>query len=337
MSRSLLALLLLALISWAQAGEYHCQATQPGESNELLVWGDLVLEESWYAGRCNLRVRQPHATTPRNFRHFSFNDDGEIFIYSEFNNPGNPTSTFATSGTKNYYLFPRVAELKAVFDESQNEFYIRMPSGDHIFFRNDPMRIDEQRTTDLKVVQQEVAWNNQGGISLSKPSGVLLNLGYLQGGSERAGRILNLEDGEGLSCSLPHASLFDYYRKRYEIHTGSCLTEPLEGCHCVEPGTARERTICEYEYSLTQQALGNRVLDGYRPKAEIEEVIETGCPTLASLEDLRGESLAWIEDLDARSGADAPPRTEHAPSVAEEDDGPKWSFNLGKALESLFN
>ena len=98
----LLAILLFSGL--VQAREFVCDSNQPSEPRALMQWGDLVLEEAFFAGQCHLRVLHAHDATPAQFRNFTFSESGQMYIYSEFNNPYNPLSTFATSGTKGYYL-----------------------------------------------------------------------------------------------------------------------------------------------------------------------------------------------------------------------------------------
>ncbi len=306
--KQLLLLILLILASGAShARTFYCTAEKPEEPRPLMRWGDLMLEEAFFAGQCHLRVLHAHDATPEQFRNFTFGEDGQIYVYSEFDNPYNPLSTFATSGSKRYYLFPRVAPLKAVYDETRDEFYVRLSSGERIHFRNNPMRIDEQRTTDLSIDQQSIAFDNAGGIHIRQPRGVLLNIGYAQGGSERVEHDLILEDRMGKTCALPHQRLFDYYRKSYLVREGACPAVIPATCRCADRGGRKERMVCDDERQLTYSQVGKRSVDGYKPKQRIEAVIEQSCPQLHSLTIARADTRYLLEDLTTRLGALEPP------------------------------
>jgi len=254
---------------------------RPGKIETLLEWGDLVLQQGLFNKVCHLRIVHHRDKVSKQFRNFSFSTAGEIFIYSQFVNPRNPKSTFATSGVKSYFLFPRKNELKAVFDAERQELYVQVPSGERIFFRNNPLRVDQEKTVDLAIKEGPVAYDNAGGVVIRQPKGVLLNVGYLQGGSDRARRTLTLEDRLGRVCEVPHNRLFDYFETIYAVHRGRCGDNLSPDCRCVDRGKKHERAVCETERRVSFERLGNRPIDESRLKRGIEAVIEAACPQFA--------------------------------------------------------
>lgn len=273
-----LLLCLILAVGGAEGREFLCRADRPGEVETLFAWGDLVLQQAYYGKECNLRVVHAGNKETRQFRNFSFSATGQIFIYSQFENPNNPRSTFATSGVKSYYLFPRTTELKAVFDPERQEFYVQVPSGERIFFKNDPLRVDQVKTVDLAITEGPVAYDNAGGVVIRQPRGVLLSVGYLRGGSDRPRRNLTLEDRLGRACQIPHHRLFDYFDKTYAVRQGPCAATLPPDCRCVDAGRKHERMVCETEHPVAYQRLGNRTIDESRLKPEVEVIIRGSCP-----------------------------------------------------------
>ncbi len=314
-------LFLLLLPPAASARSFYCTASQDSEPERLLQWGDLLLEQVRYGGRCHFRIGHDHTSRPTNFRDFSFSEEGEIFIYAQFHNPHNPHSTFATSGTKGYYLLPRIATLRAHFDQQAQRLQIRLPSGERVYFRNNPVAIDEVRTSDLEIRQQPVTFNNAAGIALRNPRGILLNLGYRPGGSEEITRNLQLEDRHGNRCALPHRSLFDYYRNHYRITPGPCPAELTSDCRCADRHTSRERTICGVSNRLATADASSRTVDSYRIKADIENLIERQCPQLARLDRtpiIDPPTPAPALQLALRPGHNAPPQPRRPPASSRQ-------------------
>jgi hypothetical protein len=337
MIRALILIALCGLSGLTQAREFYCQAMSGEEPNPLMQWGDLVLEEAFFGGQCHLRVLHAHDATPEQFRNFAFSESGQIYIYSEFDNPYNPLSTFATSGTKGYFIFPRVTQLKAVYDELRDEFHIRLPSGERIYFKHSPLAIDETRTRDLEISQSPVAYDNAGGISIRNPRGVLLNIGYAQGGSESVRKALILEDGYGRTCALPHRRLFDYFRKSYLVSTGKCPSTIPASCRCNDRGKRKERMVCDNERQLAYSQINRRSVDGYKPKPNIEAIIEASCPSLHSLTLARNDTRFLLEELSPRLGQTEPPLATRGKERTVQTNNTTGSGNILDDLRALFN
>lgn len=259
--------------------EVICDARIKSKPKVVLKWQDLVVEQSHDGHNCHLTVKHNPNVKPKYFRRFTFNEAGKIFVYSEFNNPLKPNSTFATSGVKAYYLLPALGQLKAVLDREKGEFYIRMPSGEKIYFDGSPMRINEQKTTDLSIHQQAIAYHNAGGFSVSNPNGVLVNVGYLQGGQDNPHRKLILKVANGGQCKVPHGQLFDYYFTSYKVKPGTCPTSITAHCECLSRGQKRERLVCSNEYRLTYKELRGKRIGGYRLKDNVARIIGKRCPS----------------------------------------------------------
>ena len=271
-------LCLLFFSGGADGREFHCQLDRPGNVETLFVWGDLVLQQAYFNKACTLRIVPVRDSATRRLRSFSFSAAGQIYIYSQFDNPHNPHSTFATSGVKSYYLFPHSNELKAVFDPQRQELYVQLPSGERIFFNNDPPRVDQDKTVDLAITEGPVAYDNAGGVVIRQRQGILLNVGYLQGGADRARRNLTLEDRFGRVCTVPHHRLFDYFDKTYGVRPGPCDANLPPNCRCVDAGRERERVVCETEQRIAYERLGGRTIDESRPKPGIDAIIRGACP-----------------------------------------------------------
>ncbi len=269
---------LLFFVGATEGREFHCRADRPWKAETLFEWGDLVLQQVFVNKACNLRIVRARRGKTKHFRNFSFSSAGQVYIYSQFDNPNNPKSTFATSGVKSFYLFPRKNALKAVFDAQRQEFHVQIPSGERIFFSNDPLRVDQERTVDLAVTEGPVAYDNAGGVVIQRPQGVLLNVGYLQGGGDRGRRNLTLEDRFGRVCEVPHHRLFNYFDRTYQVRAGRCDVDLPPNCRCVDAGRKHERAVCETERRVAHDRHGRRAIDESRPKPDIESIISNVCP-----------------------------------------------------------
>lgn len=141
-------------------------------------------------------------TDAKSYRNFTFTDEGQIQVFSNFPGTTNSNST----GARVYYLFP-FKEKKDITEINTTHLTVKHPSG--VVFDFD--KTGRVSSPDLKMkVSKEINSQNKSGVEIeSFQNGLVVDLGYRMGASPTNNKnaAVTITDKNNKKCSMQNSDL----------------------------------------------------------------------------------------------------------------------------------
>jgi hypothetical protein len=140
-------------------------------------------------------------TNANSFRNFTFNDEGQIQVFSNFEPTSKPRTNSNSTGARVYYIFPTRIE-KTVSTDSENNLKVIHASGVQFNFDKN----GKISSPYLKIkVSNEINSKNNGGVEIeSYAHGLVFDLGYRQGNTPalNPNAPVTITDKNGKKCKI---------------------------------------------------------------------------------------------------------------------------------------
>lgn len=192
------ALLLLALGSLSRAA---CVVRKPEILGAVQAYAD-----SLGTGECFVDIG-PSLSQSMIYRSYAFFDTGLLMV---FNSYGEGTNS-ATTGSREYYFFPRSGKLDLKIDAAAGTIAVTMANGDEVAIDSTTAQIRSMSRGEV-AVSPRIDPSNQGGVEFPHYDGLMLDTGYSRGGSaaHSPDRVSTFRTGQGQLCRVVNRELFRY-------------------------------------------------------------------------------------------------------------------------------
>ena len=173
-------------------------------------------------GECEFQISTKEAGGGRGY---IFSEEGKMHITTSFEElvAENLKGTLSqTTGTKGYFFYPAVRNLRALRDNETGAIKFEMVNGGDIYIDASTGLIDESKTQDF-VVKQDPIKLHSASISMTPTKYPILTFGYRSGNTNETDRSYSvLLENNGKNCRIPAKKLFDYKVACGQIPSCSC-------------------------------------------------------------------------------------------------------------------
>lgn len=141
------------------------------------------------------------------YRNYLFTSDGELMVFNSYGWGDDSDST----GAREYFFFPRTADLSFNWNTQSRQLEITAVSGDQFFFDYEEAQLAGMSKGQVKLAT-EVNKTNKGGVEILKYQGLLLDGGFKVGSAPTSSSSRNsiFKDAAGTSCTVKNTALFTY-------------------------------------------------------------------------------------------------------------------------------
>lgn len=141
------------------------------------------------------------------YRNYLFTSDGELMVFNSYGWGEDSDST----GAREYFFFPRTADLSFNWNTQSRQLEITAVSGDQFFFGYEDAQLASMSKAQVKLAP-EVNKTNKGGVEILKYQGLLMDGGFRIGSAPTSNRggSSTFRDAAGASCTVKNTALFKY-------------------------------------------------------------------------------------------------------------------------------
>lgn len=194
-------LLALILLTLGTASRAACVTRKPEFLGAAQAYAD-----SLGSGECFVDVG-PSNSRDMIYRSYAFFDTGLLMVFNSYGEGSNS----ATTGSREFYFFPRSGKLDLKMDAAAGTITVTMADGDEVAIDSTTAQIRSISRAEVAVAPK-IDPSNQGGVEVSRFDGLMLDTGYSRGGSaaNSPDRPSTFRSGQGQLCRVTNREIFKY-------------------------------------------------------------------------------------------------------------------------------
>lgn len=157
-------------------------------------------------GECLVDI-QPSFSPGALYRSYAFFDTGLLMVFNSYGEGANS----ATTGSREYYFFPRSSPVGLKMDAAAGTIQVTMANGDEVSIDSTTAQIRSSSRGEA-TVSPRVDPANLGGVEFPRYDGLMLDTGYSRGGSaaDKPERQSTFRSAYGQLCRVANREIFAY-------------------------------------------------------------------------------------------------------------------------------